>query len=572
MGTTAAETLTGGAGGDVLTGGGGNDQLDGGVGADTAVYAGARSGYTVYGDGVGGFYVRDNSGVEGLDHLTGVETLKFSDQGVSPATATTGLWLVGTAAAESLTGGTGGDVLIGGGGNDTLLGGAGVDTASYAGAASRYTVTPDGAGGYYVQDSLGTEGKDRLTGVELLQFSDQLTAIDSVVVGASFTGTAAADTLIGAGGADTLDGGAGADSLVGGAGNDLYIVDNSDVVVEAVGGGFDTVQTSKTWIATAGSEIERIVATGTTSINLTGNSFAMSLEGNAAANTLDDGGAADTLKGFAGGDTYVVHNAGTVVIEALNEGTDLVKTDLATYALTDNVDNLTYIGAGNFTGFGNILANVITGGNGNDILDGGAGADRLVGGLGNDTYYVDNASDAVVENAGEGYDTQITSLVSAKAAANIEALIYSGTLAFTGYAAATSTSITGGVGADTLSGAAGDDTLNGGAGNDYLSGGAGADVFRFDGLGLGVDKIADFQVGTDHIALKAAGFGVASLADLDFVSGVGPSPTSGHATLLYDTATGALFFDANGGDGADKVQIATLVNKAAIHLSDFWLA
>ncbi|PTS81657.1 hypothetical protein DBR21_18930 [Caulobacter sp. HMWF009] len=62
-----------------------------------------------------------------------------------------------------------------------------------------------------------------------------------------------------------------------------------------------------------------------------------------------------------------------------------------------------------------------------------------------------------------------------------------------------------------------------------------------------------------------------SLSDITFVSGVAPQPTSASATLLYDTATGALFFDANGGDGADKVQIATLTNKAAISLNDFWL-
>ncbi|CAN5190401.1 hypothetical protein BH10PSE4_BH10PSE4_11100 [soil metagenome] len=562
-GNALAMTLEGNSAANMLDDGGGADTLKGMTGADTYVVHNAAT-VVVEAAGEGVDLVKTDLSTYGL--TTDVENLTYI--GASAFTGT------GNALANLITGGTGNDTLTGAGGDDSLIGGAGVDTAVYAGPAARYVVTPDGLGGFYVQDTLANaDGKDQLTSIEWLKFSDGLVDLNNLTSNVSLVGTAAADTLTAGAGNDTLDGAAGADSLVGGGGNDLYIVDNAgDVVVEAVGGGFDTVQTSKTWIATGGSEIERIVATGTASINLTGNSFAMALEGNSANNTLDDGGGSDTLKGFAGGDTYVVHNAGTVVVEAVNEGADLVKTDLAAYLLTDNVENLTYIGAGSFTGYGNALANVITGGAGNDTLDGGVGADRLVGGLGDDTYYVDSASDTITENVGEGYDTQITSLVSAKASANIEALIYGGTAAFTGYANATGTAITGGVGADTLSGAAGDDVLNGGAGNDYLTGGAGADVFRFDGLGLGVDKIADFQVGVDHIALKATGFGVASLADLDFVTGVGPAPISGHATLLYDTATGGLFFDANGGDGADKVQIATLTNKAALHLSDFWLA
>ena len=44
------------------------------------------------------------------------------------------------------------------------------------------------------------------------------------------------------------------------------------------------------------------------------------------------------------------------------------------------MENLTFIGVGNFTGTGNGLANVITGGAGNDTLNGGAGADTMIGG------------------------------------------------------------------------------------------------------------------------------------------------------------------------------------------------
>ena len=62
----------------------------------------------------------------------------------------------------------------------------------------------------------------------------------------------------------------------------------------------------------------------------------------------------------------------------------------------------------NLTGTGS--ANSIAGGAGNDNLDGGAGADTLLGGLGDDQYFVDNAGDALVEAASEGYDVVRTSI------------------------------------------------------------------------------------------------------------------------------------------------------------------
>ena len=91
------------------------------------------------------------------------------------------------------------------------------------------------------------------------------------------------------------------------------------------------------------------------------------------------------MLGGAGNDTYVVDNAGDVVTEASNAGTDSVQTTLSSFTLAVNVENLTFTGTGAFTGTGNAANNFITGGTSNDTLDGGAGNDTLNGGGGDDT-------------------------------------------------------------------------------------------------------------------------------------------------------------------------------------------
>ena len=119
------------------------------------------------------------------------------------------------------------------------------------------------------------------------------------------------------------------------------------------------------------------------------------LFGGAGNDTLNGGAGADAMSGGTGNDTYIVDNAGDVVTEAAGEGTDTANTNLGSYTLGANMENLNFTGAGNFAGTGNTLANVIVGGLGDDTLDDGGlgGADTLNGGAGNDTYFVRNAGE-----------------------------------------------------------------------------------------------------------------------------------------------------------------------------------
>ena len=122
-------------------------------------------------------------------------------------------------------------------------------------------------------------------------------------------------------------------------------------------------------------------------------------------------------------------------------------------------------GAADLQGFGNDLANTIFGNSGNNLLDGGTGADAMLGGAGNDTYFVDNAADAVIENAGQGSDAVFAS-VNYGLTANVETLVLQGGADLQGFGNTLANSIFGNSGNNLIDGGAGADTMIGGLGND----------------------------------------------------------------------------------------------------------
>ena len=225
------------------------------------------------------------------------------------------------------------------------------------------------------------------------------------------------------------------------------------------------VQADVTW--TLSAEVENLVLLGTAATNGTGNTLANRLTGNAGANTLNGGTGADTMQGGVGNDNYTIDNVGDSVVEAANEGTDLVSSSVS-YTLAANIENLTLTGTGAINGTGNALDNVLTG---------NSAANVLTGGVGNDTYMV-TTGDTVTELSGGGTDTVQSGVTwSLATTTHIENLTLTGSGVINGTGNALDNVIIGNGAANTLTGGLGNDTLDGGAGTDSLVGGAGNDTY-----------------------------------------------------------------------------------------------
>jgi Ca2+-binding RTX toxin-like protein len=186
--------------------------------------------------------------------------------------------------------------------------------------------------------------------------------------------------------------------------------------------------------------------------------------------------------------------------------------------------------------------------------------------LGNDTYYVDNIGDTVIENAGEGTDTIISS-ISYTLGTNVENMTLSGTV---------NINATGNELNNVLTGNADNNILAGSLGNDTLNGGLGADTFVFDtALGAtNVDSIAGFATGSDSIQLALAmfsGVGAAgALSATAFASGAGlTAAATVDQHIIYNSTTGSLYYDADGVGGAASVAFATLTGASSVTAADF---
>ena len=299
------------------------------------------------------------------------------------------------------------------------------------------------------------------------------------------------------------------------------------------------------------------------------------LYGLSGNDTLDGGTGADILIGSGGNDTYFVDNGGDRVVEAANGGIDQVVTRVSyTLARSQSVEELRTVSKTATTAIdlaGNEVANKLVGNAGDNALDGGGGADALYGLSGNDTYSVDNGGDQVFEAAGGGSDVVLASLSFALGAGQeieeLRARSKTGTAAL---------ELSGNELTNRIVANAGNNVLNGKGGADLLYGLSGQDTFVFDtALGSGnVDRIADFSVTDDTIALSRSIFGALAagpLSEAAFKDVSKGGPVDADDRILYSSKLGTLSYDADGSGAKAAVQFAVIDTKVVLTNADFFV-
>ncbi|MBY8960233.1 calcium-binding protein [Pseudomonas sp. MIS38] len=264
----------------------------------------------------------------------------------------------GNASDNIITGGAGNDLLYGGAGADQFIGGAGIDTASYGDSTVGVSIN------LKTGVNSGIAAGDTYTGIER-------------ILGSGFNDTFIADSRVFA-----FDGGAGTADVVDYSTSVEAI--NVDIRANAVG------------LAGIGGDAQGDTLSGIEKVI-----------GTAFNDTFNLDSATATFEGGAGDDVYVLNGSGGTVIEQAGGGNDEVRSNFGQIYLGANVERLTYTGTGSFTGWGNAIDNIITGGNGNDILYGGAGADRFIGGAGFDTVGYGDTTIGVTINLKTGVHTGI---------------------------------------------------------------------------------------------------------------------------------------------------------------------
>jgi Ca2+-binding RTX toxin-like protein len=510
------DTVLGGAGDDsmeisFLAVGGSSDYgtkvIDGGAGVDTLSFSETRSAVVVNletGTLTGGG--SNAAGSAGSASLTSIENFDVSNSGRDNQ-------ITGSSVANILHGGSGADTIDGLAGNDTLTGGAGADTF-------QFSVAPGAANADLISDFVS--GSDTVL-LESAAFSNAGTAGRFVAGDVRFYAAAGAtaghdaddrvvyDTSTGNLWYDADGSGAGASQLIGTL-QGAPSLTATDIAVDNA----TLTPTPSTITGTSGND----TLTGTSgpdTINglggddsLIGAGGADSLIGGDGNDTLDGWNSrtfnsdldVDTMDGGAGNDTFMVDNVNDVLIDS--GGVDTVFSHDVSWTLAPGFENLT-LRQDNDTaihGTGNDQDNLIQA-NWFSVLDGRGGNDTILGSVQNDTLLGGDGNDSIV--SGGDFDS--------------------------------------------IDGGAGDDTIDGGESD--ITGGAGADHFV---LSLSTTNgIHDVLGGTDKLRLDGARFanvgasGNFAAGDERFYADLGASSAHDASDrVIYNTATGELFYDADG--------------------------
>lgn len=611
--------------GDLADGGAGTDRL-------YLSLAGADHAITVNTLGLGGSdWDVDGTLIRYVEQIQEIIGTSFDDRfWLAPTAVQANDMVVYGGEGDDIFGDNGGPtrvVMVGGAGNDRWIaseasrtesfvkvyfnGADGTDTMDFrnllAGVSIDIQVSRPSWGG--IENLDGSAFADDFTGSD---FDNVLQGMDGDDI---LRGLRGADVLVGGNGNDRLDGGREADYMVGGVGNDTYVVDDFfDRVIELAGEGTDTVEVNFTY--SLGDTLENLTLTGTTAIDGFGNSSGNVITGNSVANKLysgsgtdDHGTDIDALNGGGGDDLLSIGYGDSADGGA---GRDGLRISLrgATSGVTLDTSALVSgqtmtLAGGTLTGieyvshvFGTVFSDqflihtqsgllTIDAGDGDDVVSnlatvmeffGGNGDDRFISGTGGD--YVDGGSGvdtvdyrhatgglwvqlegATPGSAGFGGGDTLVGIERVDGSAFGDVLIGDGN----------DNVLQGMDGDDTLRGGGGSDSLVGGNGADTLTGGAGTDQFVFNtapGAGQ-ADTILDFVSGTDGLRFDDAVFtGLTPGALPPNAFQLGTSAQDADDRLVYDQATGSLWYDADGNGAGAAVLVASLGAGTVLAASD----
>jgi Ca2+-binding RTX toxin-like protein len=293
----------------------------------------------------------------------------------------------------------------------------------------------------------------------------------------------------------------------------------------------------------------------------------------------DDG--TDLMSGGAGDDTFI----GGAGLFGMGGGPDVDTVDFAEMRAGINVTlsgaSMANVSSGaahlgwvasieNVTGgsgadviTGDEIANKLVGNAGGDMIRGGGGWDILEGGTGTDTLdYSDKSAAVILTLAGNSWVIPTVGGLSEDTIRNFENV----------YGGSGNDILTGDAGNNLLSGGAGNDWLKGGLGNDTLSGGAGKDTFEFNTApGAGnIDTVLGFNVVDDTIYLDDATYNLPLGALSAGAFRTGPAALDPDDRIVYNAASGALSYDADGSGAIAAKQLAVLSPGLALTAADFW--
>jgi Ca2+-binding RTX toxin-like protein len=559
---------------DTFTGNGGNDILNGAGGTDTAVWAGPASNFNFGLNGAGNLIVTDMTGVDGTDTLNSIEQLRFA--------GSTYTLVNGTAAGQTLNGGTGGsvnradvllghagadtlngnggnDILVGGAGNDTINGGAGndlilwrvgdgrdfidgganTDTVHIAGDSSAETYRIYSRAAAIAAGITGLNANTEIiitrNGTNNASIIAELDNIEEIVINGmgggdtfipigTFVGTSLLTSTI------TLDGSAGDDTV------DISALASAHRIVFRSNGGNDTIlgtlRAQDVIELPPGSDPADYAASETDGvITLTNGAHSVSFVAGAEMPEIVAAGGWTANDGEDEDEDDHGHG------EDDNEDDDHGDDDEDDCGTDDDDDDGVTApppapGAGQPI-MGTTGDDMLMGTSGNDLIFGLAGTDYIMAGAGNDVIRGEGGNDFI--DAGAGRD-----------------IVFAGDGDDDVFGGDDDDMLYGEAGNDRIFGGDGNDLIDGGMGNDTLFGGAGDDLF-IGRIGDG-DDIIDGGEGIDTLDLGA----LTQAVRVDLGTGIGGRGSVSGIQSGNDTLCG--IENVTTGSGNDTIIASNAVN------------